>query len=310
MEDKVIQNIIHLGVILVLVIILLVTLIFTGILGCNIVPTGCDIYYSVLKGGAPSILIAYGEGGLGDHVKLENVLNDRDILNAKVRSIEIEKLSYGNINDYDMIIVEEARQICSGKLKVFESFVNSGGRLVWTGDAGTELCPGDSFLLENEREGGDSEKIIGPWARRDFDKQLSFDKFLGINYKGNYCELVKCDLTTETGRIEITNDKHKLTLGISPSLTYKGDFAVVDDTGNSRIVAVLDYGTEFIGESNGQQWLEQEKKYNFGQRLPFIVTSGVGERTAYYAVPIESFGKQDQQYKALIEQMYYGLLYK
>jgi len=46
--------------------------------------------------------------------------------------------------------------------------------------------------------------------------------------------------------------------------------------------------------------------------LPFIVTNGIGERVAYYATPIESFVSEEQpaKYRAIIEQLYYGMLYK
>ena len=300
---------------------MLVTLIFTGILGCNVIPGGCEVYYTVLKGGQPEILIAYGEGGLGNHVELEKVFNDRDILNAKVRSMEISKLSYGNITDYDLIIVEEAKQICSTQLRLFEYYVNTGGRLVWTGDAGTELCSGnvegeryaeyDSLLLESQTDDGGLEKPIGPWARNDNGKQFRFDEILGVNYKGNYCEFGNCESDELKGWIEITNDEHKLTYGLSPTIPFKGEFAVVKlkSTSNTRMVATLDHGSNLIGEAEGKPWLEEGTKHNFGKLLPFIVSSQVGERVAYYASPLEEFVKGEEKYKAIIEQMYYGMLY-
>ena len=319
MDEKLINNIFHLVVLLTLILALLGVLIFTGILGCNVIPGGCDVYYLVVKGGSPTVLIAYGEGGLGNHKALEAMFNDRSIMNARVKSQEIDKLSYGSITDYDLIIVEEAKKICSSQLRIFEHYVNSGGRLVWTGDAGTELCMDDSdgtkynqydsYLLENEREGGESGKIIGPWARKEFDKQLSFDQLLGINYKGNYCEFADCEIFEETGRIELTDNDHKLTYGLSPSIPYKGDFAIVqlNSSSNVRLAAALDYGTNLLGEAD-KPWLEPGKT-DFGIRLPFITTSQLGERVAYYAAPLEEFNREDQKYKALIEQMYYGMLY-
>ena len=134
-----------------------------------------------------------------------------------------------------------------------------------------------------------------------------------MNYKGNYCEFMQCTKSQLAGRIEITNNEHKLTYGLSPSIPYHGDFAIVELNKDSttRMVAALDYGESFVIRNATKPWLEGKKTYNLGKTLPFIVSSGVGERVAYYAAPIESFISDGQPQKnlALIEQMYYGMLY-
>lgn len=309
MDDALIKNVFHVLALLVLVISLIGVLIFTGILGCNAIPGGCDAYYFIVKGGQPNVLIAYGDGGLGDHEKLNSVLNNRQIIKGSVRTMPINRLSKGNINDFDLIIVENAKEICTDKLKVFQEYVTKGGRLVWTGDAGTEKCEGDAYLLDGERTEGGTDKVIGPWARRDGSKQVSFDEFLGLNYKDNFCNLGNCD-GSEIGRIEITNDEHKLTMGLSPTIPFSQDFAIVklNKGGTVRLVATLDYGTNFLGESEGLPWLNSGRT-DFGKNLVFISSSQIGERVAYYATPIEAFVQEEKPYKALIEQMYYGLLY-
>ncbi|MAG18429.1 MAG: hypothetical protein CL944_03075 [Candidatus Diapherotrites archaeon] len=310
MDEKMQKTLVNVLILVVLLFGLLVVLIFTGILGCNSVPFGCDAYYTILKGGQPSILIAYGANGLGNYEKLEAVLSDRSLVNARARAMSIDKLSQGNVNDFDLIIVEEAKQICSDKLKMFQNYVIKGGRLIWTADAGTELCEEDSYLLESEREVDGEEVPIGPWARRDGSKQLSFDEFLGVNFKGNVCDLTECTPGEEIGRIEVLDDEHKLTYGLSPSIPYSGNFSVVktNSSGTTTIVSIIDYGFDFLATPSGQPWLSEERT-NFGKNLPFIITSGVGERVAYYAAPIESFVEGEQPYKAMIEQLYYGMLY-
>ncbi len=308
-DEHLAKNLTHIAVLLALVIGLLGALIFTGVVGCNIIPGGCDAYYIVLKGGSPNVLIAYGETGLGDSTKLENVLRDRDLLGSiRVTSMNIDRLSKGNITDYDLIIVEQAKQICTEKLKLFEDYIVRGGRLVWTGDAGTEKCEGDEYLLESERSETGEEKIFDPWARKDGGKQVSFDELIGVSYKANYCELAKCTPGEEIGRIEITNDQHKLTKGLSPTLKFRHDFSIVElnKGGTVRLVATLDYGTDLLGEAD-KPWLSG--RTNFGKTLTFIASSQIGERVAYYATPIENFVEGDEPYKALIEQMYYGMLY-
>ncbi|MCR4335071.1 MAG: hypothetical protein NUV57_00870 [archaeon] len=306
MDEKMQKTLMNVIILAVLLLGLLVVLIFTGILGCSSVPFGCDAYYTILKGGQPTVLIVYSEGGLGNAQKLEQVLSDRSIVSAKARSMSIDRLSQGNINDYDLIIVEGAKKICSDKLKMFQNYVIKGGRLIWTGDAGTEACEGDLLLKVREREAGsDDNSTIGPWARKDGSKQLSFDEFLGVRYKGNLCDLVSCSSSAEIGRIELLDDDHKLTYGLSPSIPFRGNMAVVQtvSSGTTTMVATLDYGFNLLVDG-------ETEKINYGKNLPFIVTSGIGERVAYYATPIESFVEGEQPYKALVEQLYYGMLYK
>ncbi len=312
MDAKTQNNATHIIILLVLALALLGVLIYTGLVGCNAIPSGCDIYYSLLKGGKPQVLIAYGDSGLGDYAKLESALNDRSALNINVRSMEVSRLSYGNIRGYDMIIVERAKKICSKQLRILEYYVNNGGKLVWTGDAGTELCydKGDEMLKGSEREEGGSDSYIGPWARRDGDRQLSFDELLGLDYKGNLCELTSCSEGEEKGRIEVIETSQKLVKGLSPSIPFKSEFAVTQlkNAVDVRLIAVLDYGTNLLGQSSAP-WMPASKQ-DFGKKLPFIVSSGAGERVAYYAAPIESFiDDSEHPYKALIEQMYYGMLY-
>lgn len=323
MDEKLKKNIFHIGILLVLVVVLLFVLVFTGIVSCGAVPGGCDIYYSVIKGGPPTILIVYGDGGLGDPVALENALAGREILNARVKTMKINNLTYGNVVESQMIIVEGAKKICTDKLRLFMYFVNSGGRLVWTGDAGTELCDGtggtptDTYLKDKERNEGGKDRIMGPWARRDGGKQVAFDEFLGLQYVGNRCDFSACTKGELSGYVQVVKNDHKLVYGLSPSVPFHGDFGVVqlNNTSDVRLVAALDYGTNLLVQGKGtagKPWLEQGKTLNAGQKLPFIVSSGVGDRVAYYAAPIESFvsDEQPQKNKAFIEQLYYGMLYK
>lgn len=299
-------------VLFVLFLVLVWVLIYTGLLGCNFLPGGCELYYQFVKGRSPKVLIAYSDYGLGDPHKLEQILSERSLLGSKVSSIDISLLSYGTISNYDLIVVERAKKICSDKLKLFQYYVSSGGRLVWTGDAGTELCDGDALLLESQRKEGGKEMPIGPWARVDFDRQLSFDETLGLEYFGNYCEFNDCKVSAFSGYFEVSDFDNKLTYGLSPRIKFNGDYALVKAKkgSNVKIVAVIDSISNVLLSSDNKPWLEKGKQYDLGKKQPFIVTNGVGERIAYYAAPIESFYIGEEKYKALIEQLYYGMIYK
>ena len=89
----------------------------------------------------------------------------------------------------------------------------------------------------------------------------------------------------------------KSTLGLK--VAKDRDFAIVKqfpNSSNSNIVLTLDFGGSLIGESG-----------NLGKSFPLIVSSGVGERVAYYAYPPEYY-VMDNNYYNLITRMYYGML--
>src|SRR3989344_2014108 len=120
MDPKLQQNIIRVAILAVLLIALLGVLILTGLLGCNAVPGGCGIYYFALRqdnGGVPAILVAYGDYGLGNPERLAALLNERDALNTRARTMDMQYLTYANVRDFDLIVVERAKKVCSDKLK-------------------------------------------------------------------------------------------------------------------------------------------------------------------------------------------------
>ena len=214
---------------LILVGVLFGVLTWTGIIKCNVIPGWCDVYFGVVRysqGGQPQVAIVYREGiilgqnpGLGNPQLLQQILADPRILGVHADLVDIENLEIGNLKQYDLVIVEQARQIETKKLKVFADYVNQhGGRLVWTGDAGTVLGANDQYLYLEQREGGKAlcedviknegltphdinrlrldciyardATLISPWARvREDNSVLNFDQVLGVNYYGNYCEL-------------------------------------------------------------------------------------------------------------------------
>ncbi len=308
------EFIFRLFLLFILLLVLLWVLVFTGLLGCNFLPGGCDVYYFIVKGRPPQVLIAYSDSGLGNPEQLERLLADREILGSNVRSMHIDLLTYGTIGDYDLIIVEKAKKICSEKLLLFQYYLNTGGKLVWTGDAGTEICDGDSLLLESERKENGADFPISPWARKNFERQLSFDETLGLDYVGNYCDFFDCSQKGFfSGYIEVSDTENKLVDGLSPVLEFNGNYALVKlkKSGSANIIAVVDNLSNVVVSSDKFPWLEKGKKQELGTKIPFIVSNGVGERVVYYAAPIESlYYSTDKKYKALIEQLYYGMLYR
>jgi len=316
---------INILILLILLFSLFFILIHFNILTCGAVtPAICDLYYGIISNGKPKILIVSGEEGIGDPDLLYETLKSPKF-RADVTLKNIELATLPMLQQHQLVIVEKAREMSISELKMFEEYVNQGGKLVWIGDAGTTAPEFESdknyFLKYSERKKGGSESFISPWARKSGSKQVSFDYVLGVEYIGNYCEIKECK-DDYTGFLSILNQNDRLTLGISQNLKIYGDFSLVKINTDSyqKTLAILDYGSNIIAEPPKEYfWLEQ-KKHQFGKEFPAIVSTGLGGRVAYYSFPPEYFISEKMpidpatgkriQYWGILENMYYGMLYK
>ena len=292
---------------------------------------GCDVYYSLTAGGKPKILIVHGDEGMGDPEFLFNTLRGPKF-SARVEIKEMELVSLPVLNEYQLVVVEKAAEMKTSELKMFQEYVARGGKLVWIGNAGTRAQESEAdenyFLREKDREVSGSEEFISPWARREGNRQVSFDLLLGVNFKANYCDIEECPKSGEaelTGFFDFIDQDERIVYGLSQSLPFYGNFSIVELNSDAfqKNLAFLDYGTDLIGEPHplgGEYFWLKGGKLDFGKSFPIIVSSGVGNRVLYYAFPPEFFVSDSMpvdkktgektRYWALIENMYYGMLYK
>lgn len=312
-------------ILLLLVLVLWFAAVWVGVLSCSAVPMGCDLYWTVMRfdeGGKPRILILYTSGtdpGLGDPFTLERVLSNPKIVNVRPRVQTLDVVNIGNLREYDLVIVTKAKQISTSKLKMFIEYVKNGGRLVWTGDAGTLLVKGDEYLHENEREScetgqeieeGKEGDVIGPWARLDDSECIDFDELISLSYVENYCDFKSCEsVMPKVGYFHKTESETRLVRGLRTNLEAYGDFAIVEQAEggiNTKIILNIDTKSDLIADGN-----------NLGRFFPMIVASGLGGKVVYYAIPPELFMTDDMptdksgnpiRYSLFIENMYYALL--
>lgn len=322
-RELLIKNTTRVVFLIALIVALLFVITFTGIMKCNQFPViggaWCNAYWAIksFTTGAPRVLIVYGDSGLGNPIGeggLKELLANPEILGVHADILDVDRVTIGNLRNYDLVIVERAKKIETKQLMAFIEYATgpTGGTLVWTGDAGTALGKDDQLLYTTHRDPtADENKPIGPWARRDADLMVSFDQLLGVQYFGkNFCQAVECstDAPSFAGNIETEpTGSHPLIRGIGrtlPLYVFKDeDFALVETLsgGITTEVLTLNFGSNLV-------------KADLGKSVPLIVTAGLGERVIYYALPPEYYANPKLAaagkgtYLLPIENMYWGPL--
>lgn len=296
--------------VIVLVLIILFFLTYIGLVKCGSIPFWCDVYEAVV--GSPRVLIVHGNEGLGNPEELRLILQDPNLVGVNAVDIaHIDTISFGNLRNYNLVIVTKARELSMDQLNMFMDFVlrpEISGRLVWVGDAGVVRPANELLGLKDTNTSLDL--IDNAWARAiEKDTEfvvLNFDEFLGLRYIGNYCSIANCSNEFSVGslRSELTG-RHHLIYGTSPALEFRikkeRDFAIVrqfPNAQNSNIILNLDQGS-----------IKLVDDMEIPRFLPMIATSGIGERVAYYSYPLEYFVK-DNNYTLYVKNMYYGMLGK
>lgn len=301
------KDLYHVGMAIVLVLAILGLLTWSGIISCRDVPGFCSVYYAIK--GPPKTLIVFGETGLGNPALLAQELRNRSGAAAtNISQQDVEFVSAGNLKQFDLVVVTRARKIPTRTLKAFMEYVDGGGRLVWTGDAGIELSRDDQFLYANDVDANAPRRLISPWARKDVTEQeaIRFDRYISVNYINNYCNVRACVGEQQVGPlVPEAGADHKLIYGISNNLKLYGDFALVEDQGigSTRVLSV-DTQTNLI-EKNA---FDNNSSRDIGKVFPIIVTSGIGEKITYYAIPPEILAQPPMQYKLFVENLYDGIL--
>ena len=248
----------------------------------------------------------FGAEGLGNPDELAKLLRDpRFTATTNISRQEVDYVSAGNLKQFDLVIVTHARQMSTDKIRAFMEYVDSGGRLVWTGDAGTQLTKDDQFLYADDVDVNATHELISPWARKDVedDVMVRFDNYLSADYLGNYCDFRDCTLSTSAQQVgdlvPESGADHKLIYGIATNLKLYGDFSIVEDIGigSTRVLSV-----------DTKTTLRNKEEKELGRVFPIIITSGIGEKIVYYAVPPELFAQKPMRYQQFLVNLYNGML--
>jgi hypothetical protein len=290
---------------IVLIFILLFILTWSGLIKCQQVPGWCDVYWGIM--GQPQILITYSGDGLGDPFKLEDIFNSKNILNVRPNVRDIQTLTSGVISKYEMVIVTQAKTLSFEQMEMFLEYANGGGILVWTGDAGTRR-PADELNPQKYKMDDNS-----PWVRvNDSNKVMYFNNKISADYLGNFCDIVHCTTDNEvsnnayySGNLKYNSDSI-IAQGLRANAELRGNFAIVEVINNTTTKKdlLVDHMAELISRDPSRK--------KFGTLFTIIVTSGVGDKIIYSAVPLEYFvdldtdnGYLDDRYLSQNTGMFY-----
>lgn len=312
--------------IILMLVILLYLLVWTGTIRCSKIPGMCSIYWgfqTMMSGKKqPSILIAYNpqdDDSLGNPYLLEKTIKDNKIIGMNVRLENINYLSEEKLKGEALVIVTKSRKISTPKLEMFMNYVIKGGRLIWIGDAGIETeVNSDILLTKGDIDGTNDSNTISGWARLNSENyMIRFDEFLGVNYLSNYCDIKECEdkkykignsnlemgfkrPKTNNGVLVPSSD-HRMVYGLKNYLEVKDNFSIVEVQKPMTIPLKIDYGSKM--------YIDKEHSIGDQNIFPVIVLSN-SNRVAYYALPPEYLIEDDDpaKYYSIIENMLYGML--
>ncbi len=291
------SQIFHLAMISVLIFVALFLATKFGLISCRVIPGWCDIYRGIV--GYPRVLIVKGSSGLGDPDLLKDLLASRCRIFA--REIHVNQLTSGVLSGYDAVIVTRARRMDVQKMKALAKYLVEGGRLVWTGDAGTEV-PENEVVYEDELLGyGHPHRPVDPWTRKEGNTVIEFGRnVLSARYITNFCDAnnISCKGNDFLGTLETPDRSHPLVQGLPYKATLRGNMAVVQVVEGDNIMGspyvVLSVDTK-VPIISGDERVEGP--------FPLIITTSMGHRVFYYAIPPEMICEENPDYCFLLDNL-------
>ncbi len=188
MDREKIRTVVNVALLLVGLVAILYLATKYGYIHCSALPHWCSIYSSIntaLYGRVyPSVAVLYGDEGLGDPDYIVKYFREKCRMN--VRGLDIDRVSLGNLQGYDVVVVERARYLTAAQLEMLWDFVAGGGKLVIIGDVGVE-GPEEEYLTWKDLGEESREGIVNPWDRKRRDGVVvDFGaSVLGLRYLGN-----------------------------------------------------------------------------------------------------------------------------
>ncbi|HLC47965.1 MAG TPA: hypothetical protein VJI13_02725 [Candidatus Norongarragalinales archaeon] len=259
----------HIIVLAILVFILLFVVTKFKWVHCSQVPGDwCAIYCRAA--GNSRVGIIHGEGGMGDPDELSRQITKNRIY-TYVEPLPMDRISYGVLKGYELVIVEGARRISPLQVNALRDYASAGGSLLWVGDSGTEhyLTSNDlqDALNRNESDPGYYERLIKKINQtKGFGDTIS--QILQVNYKKNE----EADNLT----LSVLSKDHAITKGLVNEFPLK--------TTQIAVVNRNSAGSDALAFVFGTKECTKEKQCSA------IVANRYSAPVAYVAFPLEEAG--------------------
>lgn len=203
-NSPIIKALPHLIALVVLGFVLLFVLSKFGYVRACTIPVFSNVYYAI--NGYPRVGIVYDPSedtdtmsyGTGDPELLYNTIIARTHVIPDMIPIN-QLIAAGLLTDYGVIIVEHAKQIDTPLLYGFKDYVTKGGKLVWIGDAGTQLNSERDYICEEVKfEWLASTKVDKADRCNQLPEDVTDPVTKEVTYVRQYCTENRCILIKDS----------------------------------------------------------------------------------------------------------------
>ena len=236
-EDDLKRELPHVILLGVLLLVLLVVVTKFKWIHCSQVPGDwCSVYCSI--NGHSRVAIVSGDDGTGDPQLLYNLTSSKRL--TFLEPYPAEGISTSLLRNYELVIFEKMRRITPYQEKAIKEYADTGGSIIWVGDAGTEhyLSPQDLQDAANINESN-------PGYYEDYVKEVNKTKGFGSMASFLKVTYQKAENSTAPLRLKVMDRNSLVTRGLNDTFeTNAKQTAVVNaDVSNAAILYSI-YGTQ------------------------------------------------------------------
>lgn len=177
------KQLLNIVILIVLIVVLLVVLTKFRFIHPRDIPGWQGFYCTAIEQKHSKIAIIYGDDGMGDPEKLENLIAHARLTTTPER-VPVSYLSSGMLKSYDVIFLDRMQSITFAQSAALQSYMDGGGNVVWIGDAASKytLTAEDlaDALARNATQPGYYEKLL-----KKANSSLGFGElslYLGVSY--------------------------------------------------------------------------------------------------------------------------------
>ena len=243
------SDVLHLLVLLVLLIVLLVILTKFKLVHPSMVPGWQPVYCQFVEQKHSQIAIVTTRSGNGNADELfASIRNERPDL--RVTLLSAKDLSHELLKRYEVVILEQTRDVSFKSVDSIKEYLSQGGTLIWTGDSLSNQVPDNQDIAEAKRKnetmkdyknktGGQYESYYDHFLERT--QEDGFGSF-GNEFIGSYVS------TTQSASpvIRLIIDDHLLVTGLLKELPLEKGASVtqINPLNGNALIASIKVGEE------------------------------------------------------------------